>query len=173
MGFDLGPYTHTAADGAQANGWFVTVWGKQADRTWRFLVDAGIRSGAGPSTAPEATPSVVQPGLAGDASKAFAQVQEAELLLSSYGLGVSRSLAPDAWVLRDGHQAAKGKEGAALARRDARTSYTPLAGGSSGDGDMAYFYGRAETAKARANNLRIWQRRPNGWRVVVDALIPA
>ena len=141
LGFDIGPYTHTATNDAQVHGWFVTVWAKQADGAWRFLVDTGIYSGDGPSAVPATPPAVIQPGLAGNAATAFNDVQATELRLTPEGFGTARSLAADAWVLRDG--------------------------------DMAYFYGRAETAKTKSTYLHIWQRRPGGWKIVIDAVTSA
>lgn len=173
LGFDIGPYTHTAKNDAQVHGWFATVWAKQADGAWRFLVDTGIYSGDWRSAVPETPSAVIQPGLAGDAATAFNDVQAAELRLTPEGFGTARSLAADAWVLRDGSEAATGKAAIALAKKDKRTFYTPLGGGSSADGDMAYFYGRAETAKTKATYLHIWQRRPGGWTIVIDAVTSA
>jgi hypothetical protein len=158
--------------GGQTHGWFATVWGVQQDRRWRFLVDGGVTSGKGASPVPEMEVIAVAPGQPSDPAHAFTNVQNEEVLIGSRGMGISRMLAPNAWVLRDGSPAASGKAAADLARKDPRLTYSTLGGGVSGAGDFAYFYGRATNPKITAHYLRVWSRQANGWRIVLDTLVP-
>ena len=48
MAYNYGPYTYTASD-AKGNiqkgyGYFITIWKKQPDNTWKFVFDGGNQS---------------------------------------------------------------------------------------------------------------------------------
>jgi len=59
--------------------------------------------------------------------------------------------------------------------RAARIAFAPLGGDISVAGDMAWTYGTAGWDKdgkpVKAHYVRVWQRRPEGWRIVFDELL--
>lgn len=65
--------------------------------------------------------------------------------------------------------------GPELAWRAPRITFAHLGGDISAAGDMAWTYGRAGWTKGgaavKAHYVRIWQRRPGGWKLVFDELL--
>lgn len=174
LGYDIGPWTSTDAKGEKNHGWFFTVWGVQPDRTWRFILDAGVVSGSGANPAPAGDTQIVAPGMTGNASNAFTDVEMAEIGMAQRHSGLtSRNFAGDGWVLRTGHEAATGKAAMELASKDPVTGYRTLGGGASASGDMAYMYGEAAWKGGRGHYVRIWVRRAGVWKVLIDSIVPA
>jgi ketosteroid isomerase-like protein len=62
-----------------------------------------------------------------------------------------------------------------LAAGPERIETAPLGGDASAGGDLAYTYGtarwRKDGAEAKGHYVRIWQRRKDGWKLIVDNLI--
>jgi hypothetical protein len=87
------------------------------------------------------------------------------------------SLPPDARVNRVGQQPAADHAAAVeLMRRDGLVSFTSLMRESSSSGDLVFSMGEARDRFQGQQRLRyytrVWQLRPDGWRLVFDALIP-
>jgi hypothetical protein len=88
------------------------------------------------------------------------------------------ALAADAWLLGP-----KGAEGLTpdalidrLAARPARMTLTLRGGGASRAGDFVWTWGEARWPDAQANlqsahYMHVWQKRPEGWRLILEALI--
>ena len=53
--------------------------------------------------------------------------------------------------------------------------FSALGGSVSSAGDMAWTYGTAgwtrDGAEVKAHYVRVWQRRPEGWKIVLDELL--
>ncbi|MET0336396.1 MAG: DUF4440 domain-containing protein [Caulobacter sp.] len=183
LGFTTGPYTVNG----KAGGFYFTVWSKGADGVWKWLYDGGPAADAsealGPNDTPVALP-VAKKGV-GSAQKAFAQVQarEAELAKTAatdaktaYLAAVSR----DARVTGSKAVPAVTPQ-AVVAELDTRAkavNFVPRGGSASKAGDFAWTWGDADwtatDGKARKGHyVRIWQTRPEGWRLVYDQLLPA
>ncbi|MDB5493945.1 MAG: hypothetical protein JWP86_1282 [Phenylobacterium sp.] len=181
LGFTTGPYTVNGEPGA----WYFTVWARQPDGGWKWLLDAGPPSdpaGAAPqgSAVAYARPSGRS---AGSPAKAMAQVARAEAGLAA----AARSDAKAAYlaiVAGDGRvvgskskpPASRAELEAELATRPQAISFSPLGGLASSAGDLAWTYGMAAwTADGKAGRghyVRIWRNDARGWRLLFDELLP-
>jgi hypothetical protein len=65
---------------------------------------------------------------------------------------------------------------AELATRPSKLQLSPIGGQASKAGDLVWTYGNAKWSEAGADRrgqyVRIWQRRPEGWRIVFDEFVP-
>ena len=179
LGFTTGP----SINGGERFGTYFTVWRRQPDGAWRWIIDMGGKTPAASTQGPETPVTVVPPSgvAAADAATAYAQVRaiEAEMaqaMASDYRAAHRARLAPDARLFGMEPAAVTGEAAvaAALAARPERITSRPLGGGASAAGDLAYTYGVAEwrqgEAERKGSYLRVWQRRPAGWVIVSDLI---
>lgn len=184
LGFTTGPFV-SEYQGRKGHGHYFTIWRRQKDGRWRWVLDHGppTREPAAAGTDAPVTvlPAGKPPRRASGAG--WRQVLAAESALAAALARDARSalaavLAEDGRVMRVGPQPAVGREAwlAALAEGPATIEAAHLGGGISAAGDLAFTYGRARWEKdgsARAGHyVRIWQRRAEGWRLIVDEIIP-
>jgi ketosteroid isomerase-like protein len=181
LGFTTGPYVIGAGE-RQGYGWYFTIWRRQPDGSWRWVLDHGPRTR---EAAPRGTGAQVAPLPAGRRSpgaKAFDTVKSAEAqlaaaLASDARAALPRFLAADGRLMRVGPQPAVGAAAwtPLLAAGPERIDTAPLGGGASAAGDLAYTYGaarwRKDQAEVEGHYVRIWQRRRDGWKLIVDNLI--
>lgn len=180
LGFTTGPYEL----GGKRQGYYFTVWKKQMDGEWKWLFDGGTGSNAvgaaGPGGPVGHLPvSEVEPM---EASEALAQVMKAEEdlalaartdLLKAY-LAV---YACDGRVQGSPQPPATDCESAEaeFQTRPATAEMKTLGGEASQAGDMAWTYGAIDWFKdgqpGKGHYVRVWQRRPEGWRIVFDELL--
>jgi ketosteroid isomerase-like protein len=182
---DLGLSTGPSAVNGKRGGWYATLWRKDADGTWRWIYDGGAAADAVTAPGPE-TPAEVGPVAAsGEASpaKAFDAVRQAETMLSQaaqrntaqayeavlsgvahlLGPGGTRDRAPTAVEAR-------------LSGRPATMALTLRGGGASKAGDLVWTHGEAGWTPAGQKSvaghyMHVWQRRPEGWRLIFETLI--
>ncbi|MGZ8363200.1 MAG: nuclear transport factor 2 family protein [Caulobacteraceae bacterium] len=183
MGFNLGPFYVPAAN---RYGYFVTVWGKQPNGEWKFLIDRGPR--------PQGVPTYKKEGPVGrlpvysgrsipHAEQALARVREFENSMAD-GLQTNvkatflNYLADDAWVMGSKEQPKPGRDFfmGELDRRPAKAFMQPVGGGQSRAGDLVYTYGYMTWADDKGatipgHYLRVWQRRGDTWKIVVDEFV--
>ena len=181
LGFTTGPFV--SDDGrTKGQGWFFTIWKRQPDGRWRWLIDHGTPTAA-PSAIGSDSPFVsLAPGTAGGAGAA-AELDAVEAKLNSALAGDAHTaleavLADDARVMRQGPQPFIGRAAFSTALlHGPRTIRTRrLGGGVSDAGDLGYSFGHADWEQgARTLNghyVRLWQRRSGGWTLIVDELVP-
>jgi ketosteroid isomerase-like protein len=181
LALSMGPW---AIDGKRG-GYYATIWRKDPDGRWRWIYDGG--AAADPSTAPgQETPAGLAPAAPRgevSAAAAFDAVRTAEALLAkaaeddaskAYG----EALATDAWLLGpDGTQGLTPTARAQrLEARPERMILTLRAGGASRGGDLVWTHGEAGWADHQeiiehAHYMHVWQRRPEGWRLIFETLI--
>lgn len=185
LGFSTGPYV--ADDGKnQRYGQFFTIWKKQPDGSWRWLIDHGTPSGEAAPQGPETAPRFLsaEPAVRAEPTDAWQRLKAREQRLDQDLARDARAaylsvLCPDGRVMRAGPQPASGRA-AYLARLDegpATVRASHIGGGISNAGDLAYTYGNASWPAAdgevRGHYVRVWQNRAQGWVLVVDELVPA
>lgn len=186
---DLGLSTGPAVYDGVPGGWFSSIWRKGADGTWRWIYDGGGAANAAQAPS-QATPAIHGPVSAkgeGSAAKAFDIVRAAEASLAK---ATSRD-APAAYrAVLSGDAHLLGPRGTRpllptavdtrLSQRPATMKLTLRGGGASKAGDLVWTHGEAdwtETTKegaqkiAAAHYMHVWQRRPDGWRLIFEALI--
>ena len=165
---------------------YFTVWRRQPDGSWRWIYDGGPALAAplpgGPDGPVLRLPAATDE--AGSAERALAEIAPLEANLAA----VARTDAPAAhlkYLSEDGlvagsplaSQPGREHQSAELARRPARAELRPIGATASSAGDLAFTYGEARWTRqdqARwGHYARIWQKRREGWRLVVDLLIAA
>lgn len=185
LGFTTGPYVLDAGD-RKGYGHYFTVWQKQPDGSWRWLLDHGPQTGEAAPEGPEAPVAALPVGQVrkgASATSAWTEVLAAEAALAK-GLATDAKAAllgvmsDDARLMRTGSQPAMGRAAytPALGKGPQTLVVHNLGGLASQAGDLAYTYGDAKWQRdgkdRRGHYVRIWQRRGDGWKVVVDELIP-
>lgn len=180
LGFTTGPAVY--GDNAGFSNYF-TVWRKQPDGSWRWMIDTGV-SMPGPSAegrdAPvrvvaaasgrRAPPTVALPEM--DAADTAFAAEAAADAHAAYGAAV----ADDARVLGILDAPATGRAAiqAALAQRPAAIAFERLGSGTAASGDLGWTYGRASYEKDGAavatTFVRVWRRDREGWRIVGEAI---
>ena len=180
LGFSTGPFV-SEHDAHIGHGWFFTIWQRQHDGSWRWLLDHGTPTAEASSLAADAPLTALPPGrpAGGRGAKELRDVEERldRALARDAPAALQAVLADDGRVMRVGPQPAIGRAAfaPALLLGPARIEAHRLGGQVSDAGDLAYSYGRAawERAggKAEGHYVRIWQRRSGGWRLIIDELI--
>lgn len=180
LGFTTGPAV-SGEGAAMKHAIYFTVWKRQLDGQWRWLLDKGSTQRVQPAQGP-ATPVVALGKAAkGLGAGAWSDVAAAETVLAKAlaqdaHAALSAALAPDGRLLRDGPPPAVGRAAvrSALASQAGRVTVATLGGEASAAGDLAYTYGTAawsdSTGERHGYYARIWQRRAGGWRLVVDQM---
>lgn len=183
MGFTTGP----AAQDHEPYGAYFTVWRRQPDGRWLWVYDGGSAIGAEDEPGPDSTPRLLPTATVGSASPevAWAEVKAAEAALAVAARTDQKAahravLADDGRLYVAPRPPAEGPEAfaEALDGWPARFDFGPTEGGAASDaGDMAWTYGPAEwtqDGEARPGHyMRFWQKRPEGWRIVLAQLIVA
>lgn len=171
------------------HGHFVTLWKKQPDGSWKFVVDLGVShpQSGGPltlwqpqdkqSTAKVPTIDVfaVRNALL-DRDRAYSE--------ASLKDGLSRAFlsyaSTDVRLYRNGSLPFIGRDASANAIQSTKgqVSWNPIAGDVSRSGDLGYTHGTYQIADAankvteRGSYVRIWKNEGGHWRVVLDVTNP-
>lgn len=164
---------------------YFSVWRRQPNGGWKWIYDGGTplreRLAGGPDTRPEFL--AVAADTAGSAQRALAEIAPLEARIAEHAATDAKAahlafLAEDGLAGGPGHASQRGRAGqaAALDARPAAMRLNPQGSAASTAGDMAFTRGEArwdEDGRARwGHYARIWQKRPEGWRMIVDLLIP-
>lgn len=184
MGWTTGPWERRSEGSDEvAHGHFVTVWKKQADGNWRWVIDTGISHDK--PTSPAGSPGPLPPEKMKGAAPKVDVAAEMKALLAvdrelgqATGKGTSAAyltrLADDARLMRDGSFPQVGKEAirAALEKVPAAMTSEPMGGDVSASGDLGYTYGNAEWKSGdqpvKVGYLRIWEKHDGAWKLRVD-----
>jgi ketosteroid isomerase-like protein len=181
LGFTTGPYVAGSGE-REGHGWYFTIWRRQPDGSWRWVIDHGPPTREAAPFGPEAKVTALPPGRRAPNTRAFDTVKAeearlAQALAADARTALPRFLASDGRLMRVGPQPAVGAAAwePLLAAGPERIETAPLGGAASAAGDLAYTYGtarwRKEAAQVQGHYVRIWQRRADGWKLIVDNLI--
>ena len=187
LGWTTGPFNLTFQNGKKLQGYFATVWRKQADGTWRFATDMG-------ATMPEPVARGGEPGpldpakleklpAPTDPKEAEAALMDADKTLGeAAGKGLEEAYKPllteDVRLMRQEHAPFVGKAAAALRLAEEKGTFSsrPSGGGSSKAGDLGYVYGTYERRGERieaGSYIRVWRREPGEpWKLALEVLSP-
>jgi ketosteroid isomerase-like protein len=182
LGFTTGPFVAGSGE-RQGHGWYFTIWRRQADGRWRWLLDHGPPTREAAPYGPD-SPVVALPAGRRSGRKALASVKAADAALTAAlaadaRAALPRFLAPDGRLMRIGLQPAVGAAAWApvLATGPGTIKTAPLGGAASAAGDLAYTYGiarwRKDGAPVGGHYVRLWQRRAGGWKLIVDNMLPS
>lgn len=182
LGFTTGPYVVGTGE-RLGHGWYFTIWRRQPDGRWGWVLDHGppTRQAAPDGTGKQV--AALPAGRRSPAARAFGDVKSSEARLAAALAADARSalprfLAADGRLMRAGPQPAVGSSawGPLLAAGPERIDAAPLGGAASAAGDLAFTYGTARwlsgQARVEGHYVRIWQRRREGWKLIVDNMIP-
>ncbi|HKP82609.1 MAG TPA: DUF4440 domain-containing protein [Pyrinomonadaceae bacterium] len=179
LGFTTGPWEakeDIKDEKPQAHGHFVTVWKKQADGSWKFVVDLGIShpQSGGPQTLWQPTDT--------NKTSSFKPVDVSaateELLNRDRKFSFADYASPDVRLYREGNLPYIGKQAAVevLAKTKGRIAWQPIGGDVSRAGDLGYAHGTYELTDdtknviERGSYVRIWQKQGGTWRIVIDVI---
>lgn len=195
MGYDTGPWEFRAKgpeDKPAAYGYFVTVWKKQADGSWKFVVDLGTNNPQ-PVQAPTPwQPPAVSEGKKKEGKKVNVETEQTALFnldrdfsREAVAQGIVNAylsyIADDVRLYREGAFPVIGREAArsTLSQKQGVMNWQPTKAAVSRSGDLGYTYGLYDfkgadgKAAENGNYLRIWRKQANGkWKVVLDLLNP-
>lgn len=197
LGWTTGPYEfrEKPTDEKPADtGHFFTVWRRQPDGEWKFVLDLGVQhpAPAAPETALRYPASAGKGGPAAgnspDAQAALKSLLEAERSLSadsaSKGAGAALLSRADETLrmYRQGGLPVVGREAVvrALKAQSEFVSWNPSKGDIAASGDLGYAYGTYEVRvrasderpSERGNYARVWKRGGGAWRVVFHVAMP-
>lgn len=179
LGFTTGPWTfqpQTIYDSVVARGQFNSVWHKNRQGEWKFLLDMGISNTPDFSKATfhfKAEPVPFTAGTEDDLQKAEAdfiqQAKEAGNRAKGYAAVVSKQ----AFLLtRNGHlPVTDRKDIEKLAvEMPASVDYKQAGMGISKSGDLGYVYGTSVINDKEDSYLRIWRREGKQWKLALEVL---
>lgn len=186
MSGDLGFTTGPAAQDGNRYGHYFTVWKRQPDGQWRWVYDGGVGADPASQPGPDSEPRLLPVATVGSASPeaAMAEVEEAEAGLAAQAANVKTAhlqyLAADGRLYVAPLAPADGPDAFATALDGWPQGMAIGAmegGGASDAGDMVWTYGPAAWTRdgqpRHGHYVRIWQKRPEGWRIVLGQLVPA
>jgi ketosteroid isomerase-like protein len=179
LGFTTGPYALQDV----RRGFYFTMWKRQPDGSWKWIYDGGTASSALGAPGPEREPAYLT--MSTQAGRypegAFAEAQKAEAALNAAAAEDVVAAYTEALVCEGRIQGspAPPAQGCAsfkneLATRASKIAFTPVGGEASSAGDLAWTYGDAawelQGQAFRGHYVRVWQSRPEGWRLVFDQI---
>jgi ketosteroid isomerase-like protein len=187
LGYTTGPYELTiTANGRKttSRGYFVTMWKKQADDSWKVALDTGIDyDGARMPVAQVGNPRNGQhwPRKKADTSGVRSQLMQADMAFNDMAArqGVKKALqkyfAESVRVYRDHHApylVERAWQDSVVSCYADRT-WKPDFAAVSAAGDLGYTYGlcvstESSAGKSKESYVRFWRRRGEVWQVVLD-----
>jgi ketosteroid isomerase-like protein len=171
-------------------GHFVTVWKKQADGSWKFVLDLGIShpESGGPLKVWQVEgniPNKPMPTVEVETARRTLLERDNEFSAASLKQGFSKAFLsysdPDVRLYREGSVPFVGKQSAKKALMDIKWAikWEPKGGDVSEAGDLGYTTGVYEASdpktlrvSERGNYLRIWKKQGRVWSVVLDVANP-
>ena len=186
MSGDLGFTTGPAAQDGHRYGHYFTVWKRQPDGRWRWVYDGGVGADPAGQPGPDSEPRLLPVSTVGSASPdvALAEVEEAEAGLAAQASNVKAAylqyMADDGRLYVAPLAPADGADAfaAALDGWPRVMAIGAMEGGGASDaGDMVWTWGPVAWLRdgqpRQGHYVRIWQKRPEGWRIVLAQLVPA
>jgi ketosteroid isomerase-like protein len=181
MGFTTGPWEAKADvndEKPQGYGHFMTVWKKQADGTWKFVVDLGIShpQSGGPLTlwTPAETPKKefkpVDVPIARETLLERDRNYAAAVLSHGFAKSYAAYAAREVRLYRANYLPFIGREASIeqLSQTTGEFKWTPIGGDVSSAGDLGYTHGTYEAANEHGSYVRIWKKKNGLWRIVMD-----
>jgi ketosteroid isomerase-like protein len=192
LGYTTGPYQvwppGAPADAKPGTGYFVTLWKRQADGNFKFVLDLGTGDNPLPAkgeadyAAPAATAKVALAKPAGDPAAGREALLAADRKLATAETAAYlAAFAGDGRALRMEQPLAVGHAEVAKALATVKTAdWKPSQAGIADSGDLGYTYGTVSLLGAGAagavgtgDYLKIWKKDAAGaWKIVVDVVAP-
>ena len=190
LGYTTGPWEfrpNGPDDKPVAFGQYFTIWKKQGDGSWKFVLDRGVGSDQ-----PFASKVLLFPLHDDDSTsagnfeietgRATLTKLENEFSARSAKKGATEAfefyLADETRLLREKVAPAVGKQAALnlISSRMGTLSWTPSVADVSRSGDLGYTYGvfefKSGGALERGSYVRVWKKLNGKWKVVMDVMSP-
>jgi ketosteroid isomerase-like protein len=188
MGFTTGPWEAKPDindEKPSGYGHFVTVWKKQADGSWKFVVDLGIShpQSGGPQAHWEPAASSrtenfkpIDVAVSRESLLNRDRKYAAEVLSQGLGKTFSAYAAPDVRLYRHGGIPFIGRKASseAIAKTKGQVTWQPIASDTSSAGDLGYTHGTYDVADdtkkviEHGSYVRIWKKQNGVWQIVMD-----
>jgi ketosteroid isomerase-like protein len=190
LGYTTGPWEfrpNGPDDQPVAFGQYFTIWKKQADGTWKAVLDRGVATEKGfprPSLIFPPDEDIGDGKSRSDIASARASLMKLETSFSNASALNARTafesfLADDARVLRQNAEPAISKSAVGKLMPEAGRALTWEAAmvDVSASGDLGYTYGKFElntrgVTLQRGSYVRVWKKLNGKWRVVADVMSP-
>ena len=190
LGYTTGPWELRPKGKEDTNvlhGFYTSFWRRQADGSYKVLLDGGISTPVPPPAAVEVkigkanpakveTPPQVEEARGKftilSADRAFAKAAAARGTAAAY----AGFLAEDSRLHREGAVpvASKAKILEALKTQTAKMTWAPVQARVASSGDLGYSLGTETIGTQQGYYLRIWKKQADdSWRVVLDLFSPA
>src|SRR5215469_12411855 len=168
LGFTTGPWTYqqTIHDTVIAAGIYTTVWHKNKNGEWKFLVDLGVNN----------NPVVNDTSLSIFESSVDTQKGSLASLLESENNFIELSKEPSEAYKKYSSATAVLNRNDVLPQEAGKKTlpksikYAVLGSGLASSGDLGYVYGTTIINDKTDNYLRIWRRENGEWRIAVEVL---
>lgn len=174
LGFTTGPWEYRASlqDSAAASGQYTTIWTKNKNGEWKFLLDIGVFY----------EPSLFHQQPLESFDKLIPAKEPVDILAienkfirefaGKKSAAYTNMLTENSWLNIDRKSPLRtaGDILPELATLPAGMIFTPIAGGVSAARDMAYVYGSIQYEKKKENYLRIWVHTEKGWKIVLQVI---
>lgn len=190
LGYTTGPYELRPKGKDDTNvlhGFYTSFWRKQADGSYKVLLDGGISCPAPPASAKEVKIGKANPAKAENppqveearskfmilsADRAFAKAAASRGTVAAY----TDFLADDARLHREGALpvVSKAKILESLKAQAPKMTWAPIQARVASSGDLGYSLGDETVGGVPGYYLRIWKKQADdSWRVVLDLYNPA
>lgn len=183
IGYTTGPASFRKAKGDSTDIWFgnfCTVWRKQKDNTWKFLIDFGISNQKPSSIVPQLKVDKLNLQISSEltelGSKSKMKLVEEGFENSNTQARIEKYFSGSRLLVNE-QQPIDGKENIAgyLSKNLSDTAkYKVIDGGISSADDFAYAYGTIKYSDLLTNTehenyyLRVWQRQKGNWEITIE-----
>jgi ketosteroid isomerase-like protein len=170
LGFTNGPWTFKPSpkDTVVARGQYSTVWHRDKNGQWKFLVDLGISNGSSPAT----SVTVLNPSKTYTAGNAQSLLEAENNFITASMVSPEKAykkfLSHDAVINRNDRMPQQAHWDKDIFRGGVK--YTVVGSGISSAGDLGYVYGNTVIDGKNENYLRVWRRNGNEWNIVLEVL---
>jgi ketosteroid isomerase-like protein len=189
LGWDTGPWERRPQGKTDKNvqhGFFITLWRKQADGSFKAEFDGGGSNAAPPASLTAVKISKAIPAQVPNPPQLDPTTGQALLLRADRALAKNAAdkgfatvmadvLTDDARLHREGAFPLTSKQEilAALNAHPAKVVWSPLQARVASSGDLGYTIGKEQVDAEEGHYLRIWKKQGSGpWKVVLDAFYP-
>ena len=190
LGYTTGPWELRPKGKDDTNvlhGFYVTFWRKQADGSFKVLLDGGVSCPAPPAAAAEVKIGKANPAKLDNppqveeargkfmilsADRAFAKAAASRGTAAAY----ADFLADDSRLYREGALpvVSKAKALESLKAQAPKMIWAPVQARVASSGDLGYSLGNETVGTVQGYYLRIWKKQADdSWRVVLDTFNPA
>ncbi len=174
LGFTTGPWEYRASleDSVTGSGQYTTVWIKNRNGEWKFLIDLGVSFK--PNLFQQQSLKKFSTFIPADGPVDILAIENKFIhVFTEKGVNAYNDmLTENSWLNTDRKHPLQTSALVLpeLASLPAEMSFIPIAGGVSAARDIAYVYGVIQYEKKKENYLRIWVHTEKGWKILLQVI---